>query len=432
MAAERVPLSEEDRAILELEGPTVAGHTCKLIRIGKAPAAPELERLRERVSARIDEEPILRRRLDLSAGEPAWVPEPELAVERHVAAVQGGPVAAADLDGLVAELFERRLDRDAPLWRIDVASIEGGGAALVCRLHHALADGTTGMRVLRSLLWDRVEPGAGGQSSPTAGSMPQRPPTAEHQAAEDDRRRRGHLAGFLRREFAETIERSPFDGEVGARRTIAFASVPFAPLHDAAKRICGATVNDAVLAVAGGALREWVETHHGALGTVRFRVPVSLHSEADDAGNRDSFFTLPVHLEEPDPVARLRGIHAEAAERKADHDAERLERLLSSLESHHGRPLASLAKRLEASPRSFALCVSDVPGPREHRRVLGAPVDALYSVAEVGRRHGLRLAVVSYAGRLDFGLCADPAIADDLEAMARGIEAQAEAISAAG
>ena len=342
---------------------------------------------------------------------------------------------------LVAGIFERRLDRDRPLWRIDLAPLPDGGASLVWRIHHALADGTTAMRFARQLLWDEPAGEQGGtRPAEVAGPAPPHAdppnvPAAVHEAhrssADDHHRRRGHLAAFLKREFSDSIRRSPFDGEIGTRRSVAFASVGFRPLHDAAKRICGATVNDAVLAVVAGAVRRWVEHHHGALGAVRFRVPVSLHSEGDDAANHDSFFTLPVHLDESDTAARLEAIHSAAAERKADHDAERLEALLSSLESH-APPLAGLARRLEASPRSFALCVSNVPGPREPHSVLGAPVRSLHSIAEVGRRHGLRVAVVSYADELCFGICADPSIADDLDAMATGIAIEAEALISAG
>jgi diacylglycerol O-acyltransferase / wax synthase len=94
-------------------------------------------------------------------------------------------------------------------------------------------------------------------------------------------------------------------------------------------------------------------------------------------------------------------------------------------------PLAGFADRIESSPRNFALCVSNVPGPHDAVQVLGRPVLSLHSLAEIGKRHGLRVAVVSLGGRLFFGLLADPAIAEDLEAMAAGIEAEAEALGAA-
>ncbi|CAN5508790.1 wax ester/triacylglycerol synthase family O-acyltransferase [soil metagenome] len=406
-------LSEEDVAILELEGPTVAGHTCKVIGLERTVS---VEQVRARVERRIAAAPLLRTRLR-DGDPPAWVKAPDFSVGRQVVPWSDEAIDEQELAAVVAALFEQRLDRERPLWRIDVVELEGGAGALIWRLHHALADGTTSMRLADALLWDEARERVAA-AAPRA--RPARP-------AADQERRRGHLAGFLEREFAESIHRSPFDGEIGARRQIAFATAPLAPLHDAAKALASATVNDAVLCVVAGGLRRWVEHHHGKLGTMRFRVPVSLHSEGDDASNHDSFFTLPVHLDEPDPVVRLRSIHASGAERKGDRDADRRRRLLESLRSELP-PLASLAERLEASPRSFALCVSNVPGPRGRVSVCEAPVRSLHSIAEVGRGHGLRAAVVSLAGELHFGLCADPAIADDLDEMAAGIEAEAAAL----
>jgi diacylglycerol O-acyltransferase / wax synthase len=421
---EQRPLSDEDRAILDLEGPTVAGHTCKVIRL--AAPAPTVEGLRERVAERIGEAPQLRTRLGGEPDRPAWVEDTDFEVARHVQPWERR-VDSSELAGVVAELFERRLDRGRALWRIDVVDLGAEGAALVWRLHHALADGTAAMRFARVLLWDRV---AGSKTSSPAPEARARAPAVPTDHDADEQRRRGHLAALIKRELAESIHRSPFDGRIGARRRVAMASAPFRPLHDAAKRLAGATVNDAVLAVVAGGLRGWIERHQGRLEPVRFRVPVSLHSEGDHAGNRDSFFTLPVHLEEADVEARLRAIHAATAKRKADHDAERLDSMLRRLHAE-APPLAGFADRIESSPRNFALCVSNVPGPHDAVQVLGRPVLSLHSLAEIGKRHGLRVAVVSLGGRLFFGLLADPAIAEDLEAMAAGIEAEAEALGAA-
>ncbi len=57
--------------------------------------------------------------------------------------------------------------------------------------------------------------------------------------------------------------------------------MPLGPLHDGAKRLAGATVNDAVLACVAGGLRHWIEQHHGQLDDLRVEVPVSLHQEGD-------------------------------------------------------------------------------------------------------------------------------------------------------
>jgi WS/DGAT/MGAT family acyltransferase len=324
----------------------------------------------------------------------------------------------------VARLFAARLDRARPLWRIDALPLAGGGGALVWRIHHALADGTAAMRYAKALLWDDAAGAAGGAPADGAARA-----AAAHAA--DDARRRAHLARFLARERPHAGHRSPFDGHVGTQREIAFATVPLAPLHDAAKALGdGATLNDAVLTIVGGGLRRWIEQQHGRLGRVRVKVPVSLHHAGDDAGNRDSFFAVAVPLGEPDPVKRLRAVHRETQACKQDHDAETLDGLLRELAQVSPR-LERFVERVERSPRTFALNVSNVPGPRAPVGVLGAPVMALHSLAEIGERHALRVAVVSLAGTLCFGFCADPAIVEDAQAIANGTEAEAAALVAA-
>ena len=56
-----IPLGPEDRAILALESPTIAGHTCKVARLGGAPL--DVDALRARVAERIALAPALTRRL---------------------------------------------------------------------------------------------------------------------------------------------------------------------------------------------------------------------------------------------------------------------------------------------------------------------------------------------------------------------------------
>jgi len=63
--------------------------------------------------------------------------------------------------------------------------------------------------------------------------------------------------------------------------------------------------------------------------------------------------------------------------------------------------------------------------------LLGAPVDALFSIAEIGERHALRVAVVSLGDTLSFGICADPAIVDHVQTIADGIETESRALSEA-
>jgi hypothetical protein len=415
-----VPLSAEDRAILRLESTTVVGHTCKVIQV--AGPAPDVAALRALIARRLGSTPALTTRLaDLPDG-PAWVPDEDFDLARHVVASAGeGPVDRAGLSREVARLFTERLDRARPLWRIDVIPRSGGGAALVWRLHHALADGTTMIRYARALLWDPQPSGASGSAGGRRAALP-------HPV--DDGRRR-HLAGFLHREFALGPDRSPFDGRIGTRRAVAFAAAPLGALHRVANALDGATLNDAVLSIVVGGLRRWLVRRHGHLGAVRVKVPVSLHRPGDDAGNHDSFFTVALPLGEPDPVARLRATHAATAACKDGHDAETMEALLRRLD-RVSPSLQRWCERLEQSPRSFAVNVSNVPGPRAPVSVLDAPVEALYSLAEIGERHALRVAVISLADTLYLGICADPELVDDVADLAAGIELEARKLADAG
>lgn len=347
-----IPLGPEDRAILDIECQTIAGHTCKVVRLAPGAAdAVDVERLRERVGERIELAPALTRRLGGSTRAPAWVADPSFDLAEHVAAAPvDGPVDHAGLLALVAELFEQRLPRERPLWRIDRVALADGGAALIWRIHHALADGTASVRYARALLWDESA-----EASMT--------PAQAHAAhAADERRRRMHLAGFLHREYAHGECRSPFDGHVGTRREIAFAVAPLRALHEAAQRLDGATVNDAVLTIVAGAIGHWVRLRHGELGAIRVRVPVSLHHEGDDAPNHDSFFSVALPLNEPDPVARLRTTHAATSERKADHDAQYREQLLRELSGVP--PLERLLTRIESARRPLVLRLVRRPAAR--------------------------------------------------------------------
>jgi len=414
---EAAPLTDEDRAILELESDTIAGHTCKVIVLGAG--APGGDALRELIAERIDLVPALTRRLGGTTRAPAWVEDPGFDLADHV--VDAQLTRGLDDSGLrdaVAELFAQHLDRSRPLWRLDVLPL-ADGTALVWRIHHAVADGTTTMRFARQLLFEE-ETGGG-----------DRPTPASPRPALDDARRRGHLAAFLEREFARSRETSPFDGRIGRLRRVGFAVAPLQALHDSAKSLAGATVNDAVLASVAGGLRRWIAEHHGHLEEMRLKVPVSLHHEGDDAGNRGSFFTVAVPVAEQDAVVRLRAVHEQTAARKAAHDAQRIDEMTRELR-HLSPRLETLWEKVERSPRRFALNVSNVPGPRSAVRVLGAPVSRLHTLAEIGEHHALRVSAISYAGAVCFGLCADPAIVDDLEALATGIEAEtAEIIAAA-
>jgi diacylglycerol O-acyltransferase / wax synthase len=102
------------------------------------------------------------------------------------------------------------------------------------------------------------------------------------------------------------------------------------------------------------------------------------------------------------------------------------------VETPAGRPEStSRVARLQSGARAFALNVSNVCGPAHDVTVLGAPAQALYSLAEVAPHHVLRVAVVSLADRLCFGLVADPAAVPDIAGLAAAIQQEAAELGAA-
>lgn len=417
-------LSPEDLSILALENETVAGHMCKVIVLS---GPVDLDLLRSSISGRLARAPELSMRLGEIDGEPWWLPDPQVDVRAHVVESERAEADEARFRTAVAGIFSQRLDRSRPLWRIDVITrLPGGGSALVWRIHHALADGMTAMRMASEVLWD---PGSG-----PGGAGSARRPRARGRA---DQAVHHRLAGLraAAREMPQPWLRSPLNGHIDAWRTVAFTTVGLDKLHEAAAATDGATVNDAVLTVVAGGLRRWLETHHGHLGAVRVKVPVSLHglppAPGDDRpqpGNRDSFFCLDLPLGSADPVERLAAIRDATRARKQGHDAQQLDALMRQLA--RAPRLRRFAERVLTHPRSFALNVSNVPGPRRPVQVLGTPVRALYSLAEIREHHALRVSVISLANSLSFGLVADPTLLADVDHLARDMQAEAAALVA--
>jgi len=414
----------------------VAGHTCKVIELD---GPLDVGRLRASVAERLPRAPKLSMRLHLSAIDhaPWWVPDPHVDINAQVVEYRQPEAAdAAGFRAAVAAIFAQHLDRSRPLWRLDVIPrMPGGGSALVWRIHHALADGLTAMRMAAAVLWDEEPASVGGtgRAAPTsrdrAGAAGGSGAAAQHH----------WLAGLLAasREVPQPWLSSPFDGHIDGRRAVAFSTAGLADLHRVAAAAHGATVNDAVLAVVAGGLRRWLEAHHGRLGAVRVKVPVSLHTppltpgDADSQpGNRDSFFCLDLPLGSADPLERLAAIRRATRVRKQGHDAQHLDGLMRGLA--HTPRLSRFADRILAHPRSFALNVSNVPGPHRPIQVLGVPVRTLYSLAEIREHHALRVAVVSLAGNLNFGLVADPTLLDDVDQLAADMHAEAAALIAHG
>jgi diacylglycerol O-acyltransferase / wax synthase len=429
--ATRERLSQDDAQILRLESPVIKGHTGKVLIVspGSDGHALSVERLREQVGERMAALPRLSQRVEeprLRLGRPAWVEAPEVDLAWHIAEPEhADPLSDEELRRAVGDLLSERLDHTRPLWRLDALPLTGERTALVGRIHHAMADGVSAIRLIAGLLWDadtapashangqRSESGSG--SGPSAGPVhPSAPPAAEAREA----RILVGLPAALRRELRPGRD-TKLDQHIGPAREVAWTSFPLERLkrieHGAGD---GTTVNDVVLAVVAGALRRWLPQAGGVADDLRVQCPVCLHAQEEDAGrlgNRDSFMNLDLPISEADPAARLSLINTETSERKLDHDADTLYAFFHALGRF--RPLYRGVTRLTSGPREFALSVSNVPGPRQRALILGHAVEQFSSFAEPADRHALRVSIISLGGELAFGLCSDPEAISGLDGL---------------
>jgi diacylglycerol O-acyltransferase len=398
-------LAPEDLAILRLESPTIAGHTCKVLTVNPAPGIGRLtvETLCEHLASRLPRIPRMTARLSDDSEQPAWVPDPRFDVRNHVRHwAQARPATRAELLDAVAALMTTRLDRSRPLWS----------------MHHCMVDGASAVRALSAVLWDPVAPA----------STPPLPALATAPAATPF-----DLRGAVRRELIPKATDTPLDRHPSPLRRVAATRASLGALKHIGKTVGGgATVNDVVLCAVAGGLRRWLEHHGGPLRGIRVQVPVSLHDaheRSDDLGNHDSFMVVDVGTDEPEPATRLRVIASRTRELKTRHDAQSLDHLFQELRRVSGVAAQALAS-WAASPHVFAVNVSNVPGPATPVAVIGGAVLDLWALAEIADRHALRVAAISLADELSFGLCADAIAVADPETIAAGIEADLQTLGA--
>ncbi len=422
-------LDPESARILALESAAITGHTFKVVIAEAGPNGNpiELEELRRRVGSRLEDEPRLRERVELSpggGGGPAWVEDPDFDLARHIGQAEADPIDRKRFLALAGEVMSERLDHAHPLWRLDLVPLKGGESGVLCRIHHCLADGVSTVRLVQAVLWDE-----GAERMPEAPTR-QRPEQRGRAAGSDSGgtgRAPLHALSAIGRELRPVRPASPLDREITNEREIALVTRPL----DELKRIAHGfsdrlgrhvTINDVLLAGVAGALRRWLGRQHLEADHMRVKVPVSMHhrsEQADELSNADSFLFIDLPVTEADPARRLELINAETVERKQHGDAEALFGFFHGLS--HLSPLYEEAMRLASGPREFSLSVSNVPGPREPIHLLDRAVTDYYSMAEPAAHHALRISAISCAGMMGLGMCTDPNALDGLDVLAGGL-----------
>jgi WS/DGAT/MGAT family acyltransferase len=407
-------LSVDDARILALESEAIAGHTLKLVML--APGKPlDVEALRASVGRRLAVGSRGRCRVELGE-RPRWVADEEFDVAAHVRRIPGTEgIEEPAVWAVAAGLMSERLDHRRPLWELDVVGpLADGREAIVCRIHHAMADGISSVRFLREVLWDEAERAEATMHAATAVAA------ERHRRLQELRRMPGAVARELGHRASDTI----LDRRIGSARELAFSAFPLEHLKAIGSSLPGhVTVNDVFLAGVAGGLRSWLEHAGERLPKLRAQIPVSLHHRDEgeaELGNRDAFLNVDLPVDIADPVARLEAINRQTATRKAHADAEELYDLFHALSRF--KHLDRATQHLAGGPREFSLSISNVPGPSAALSVAGRPVENLFSVAEPADRHALRASAISCAGTIGIGLCTDPEAVAGIDRLAVAID----------
>jgi diacylglycerol O-acyltransferase / wax synthase len=197
------------------------------------------------------------------------------------------------------------------------------------------------------------------------------------------------------------------------------------PLEDAERvtRELGGTVNDVVVAAVAGGLRALFESRGETVDHVRALVPFSLRqaSESLGGGGRLSSLFLDLAVAEPDPLRRYRKISAAASERRRRGAAPDPDPA-ASLAGLAPPLVQSVVARLAFTPGLFNLTITNIAASLTTLYALGAPIRRVVPLVPIFSGHPLGVAVVSYDGRMTFGMNAGRDGVPDLDAMRAGIE----------
>jgi WS/DGAT/MGAT family acyltransferase len=194
----------------------------------------------------------------------------------------------------------------------------------------------------------------------------------------------------------------------------------------AVKRAQQVTINDVILAAVAGGLRGYMERNEFATDglVLKALVPVSVRDPAHRGvlGNHVAAMWAPLPVGISDPLERLRVIAEAMTGVKRSGQAVGAQ-ALTELAGFASPTLVAQASRLQARQRLFNLVVTNVPGPQQPLYLLGSRMRAIYPLVPLAANTALGIAVLSYDGRLNFGLNADYDALSDLDLLAADLEA---------
>ena len=405
------------------------------------------ELLEERLVARFPR--FAQRVVDPLGRRPAFEDDPRFDLEAHLhRRALPAPGDRAALEELICDLITAPLDPNRPLWHVYLIEGHEGGAAVLWRIHHCIADGIALSRVLLSVTdeaADQQAPAAPGESGTGALRRVAELPAGAisvgrrlggavlHEGVESlahPDHLRALASGALR--DAATVAKlvgSPADASTalrsplsGARRVAWSAPFDLAAIKDASHRR-RVTINDMLLTALSAALGETL----GAAGVrpeaIHAMVPFNLRSAEEpvsaELGNDFALILLELPLGELSPAERLREVSSRMGAIKSSNEAPIAYGMVGAI----GLTPPWLEDRLIGFFTDKAsLVVTNVPGPQGRLSFAGVPIEGVLVWAPCSGSLGMTVSIFSYAGEVTVGFMVDTAVLDDPGPLAAAYE----------
>ncbi|HET6165251.1 MAG TPA: wax ester/triacylglycerol synthase family O-acyltransferase [Marmoricola sp.] len=458
-------LSGLDASFLYLESSAQLMHVCGVLLLDPSttPGGYSFAGMKDVLEARVATIPSFRRKLKevpLEIDHPVWVDDRDFDIDRHVhrlaVPAPGGPEELREVCGHLAGI---PLDRSRPLWEMWV--IEGlasGHVAVFTKMHHASVDGVSGANLVSYLC--SLEPDA---------PLPDLPPMDESSAEPGDWELFGRgllntlakpvkavqlvgpTASLITKTIARarsgtamaaplTAPRTSFNGNISGRRSVGYSELSLDRIKEIRHAVDGATVNDVVLAISGGALRRYLEDR-GELpsSSLLASVPVSVHGTSTKSSGTNKVSSLFARLgtDIADPVERLRRLAQDNAHAKDHHKAISADTLQDWAEFAAPRTFGLAVRAVarlrlaEKGPVIHNLVISNVPGPPVPLYFVGARIEAFYPLGPIFHGAALNVTVMSNNGRMHVGLLGCRDALPQIQDLADDFPAELDALYAA-
>ncbi|GAA1876012.1 wax ester/triacylglycerol synthase family O-acyltransferase [Pseudonocardia ailaonensis] len=462
-------LSALDASFLYLEQATTPMHVGGVAVVERRPEGLDYERLVELVDQRISLVPRYRQKVRYVPGNlarPVWVDDTDFDTAYHVRrSALPRPGTDEQLCELVARLMSRPLDHTRPLWEMYlVEGLSGDRIAVVTKTHQAMIDGISAIDLSQVILdvspegrpgsdevWmPRPEPSDARLVVEAIGETISRPGEIADNvrvAAGDAMAIATKMAGVAGKLFtmARTASRpapgTPLNVDISTQRRFAIAR---SDLEDyrRIRAAHGCSVNDVVLSVVSGALRNWLLSRGEPVtsgASVRAMVPMSVRGEADvpssvgSLGNRVSSFLVDLPVGEPSPLVRLHHVtHAMREHTSSGQNvgADTLVRIGGfappTLHALGARAASGMSRRI------FNLVVTNVPGPQFPLYAAGARMLEMFPVVPLAKGQALAIGLTSYDGGVYYGFNGDRDGMPDVDVLAGLVDEALDELLAAG